>query len=183
MKKNNLFFLIMLIINNVGFSQYSVDLKYLHIDDYLVIDSIRKMPVQIDFKSSNNFPSLMNQYSLGKYYGDTIVLIIDKDSTIFVECRHRSPDFWIFENQFLKGLDSNNIIRIDSFLVESINDSSIFFNCYLKIKRNYGKEEELISNVNILKKQIVGFYVYWPFDTNAGRKNKKRKNKKSTINP
>jgi hypothetical protein len=169
-----LFFFIM--INNSVYSQSKIDVKYITKDDYINNDTIKQLPVQLDLFQNSYNKTIMNQYSLGSWTGDTIIIKLNGNSIRFVEYRKRSADFWLFENQYLRSIDTSYTISVDSFLVRSID--SIYFNlyCYYKYESNTEFKDNLQTLVKIKRDDIIGVYVYWPYYTSVEILNKSQKN-------
>ena len=151
---------ILLIVSKFSIGQGFIDVNYFVKHEFLINDTLRNQPVQIDFISNFRGPSLMNQYSIGENHGDTLMLVLGGDSLKFVEYRERSSDFWIFKNQFLQSIDSNRLIRIDSFLIISIDSQSIKLDCFYTHTQQHGIELFQQETLNIPLDKIMGFYVY-----------------------
>ena len=168
-----------LIINNCLYSQSKVNVKYFTQNEYINNDTIKHLPIQLDLFQHSYNKTIMNQYSIGSWIGDTIKIELNGDSIRFVEFRKRSADFWLFKNQYLKSIDLVNTIIIDSFLVKSIDSINFDLYCYYKYESNIEIKQNLHTIVQIDKKDVIGLYVYWPYYTSEEILNESKKNRNS----
>ena len=71
-----------LIINNCLYSQSKVNVKYFTQNEYINNDTIKHLPIQLDLFQHSYNKTIMNQYSIGSWIGDTIKIELNGEQGI-----------------------------------------------------------------------------------------------------